>query len=524
MSNGRTAQVTMPGSHDEPAGSPETTGEVSGPGEHEQHAEDRLTMPAAWLRALHPRRGGAKVAVPPLDPAAPERLAAKLDALRQQVLDALEKCPDPELVAAGTAYLAGEPTAPPLGAAVVVASLSWSDHELAALFAETWLVERGLVFAATAMTELASLTYEVAQDIWRVQRMASDEYHHYWYGWNRMELAGRVRAVLSAASDAEYAQVVAALAVSREGGLHHRVMASFLAPSETGWVTADCAEVSAVNVYLAHHLVPAISTPEQAALIADHVHGHVAANSTSLATLVDGMGVEVVPMLIGWLGQTYDADGERRLLGTLAELPSDAAMRALLDRLDQKHVQPAFLRAAARFPRRAMRLLAATGGKSADQLLRAHVLTHLDLVEEVVASADTTAAERITGIANAVPVAAAPPEALPEVLVSPPWARKRKTRKPTVVTGLTCADAPVLRWAPGERDNWRSSLEQGTGTAPTTRRGRRSPAASPPTAAGGTTGTTRSPCSSPGPSGWPRRSSGSGGPPTSGAPATGCRR
>ncbi|NJP97645.1 DUF4132 domain-containing protein [Nonomuraea sp. FMUSA5-5] len=454
MSHGRTAQVTMPRSEDEPAGSPEKTGE------HEQHAEDRLTMPAAWLRALHPRRGGAKVAVPPLDPGAPERLAAKLDGLRQQVLDALEACRDPELAAAGAAYLAGEPAAAPLGAAVVVASLSWSDHELAALFAETWLVERGLAFAATAVTELASLTYEVAQDSWRVRRMASHEYHHYWYGWNRMELAARIRAVLSAASDAEYAEVVAALAASREGGLHHRVMASFLAPSETGWVMADCAEVSAVNEHLAHHLVPALSTPEQAALIVDHVRDHLV-SSASLATLVDGMGVEAVPLLIGWLGQTYDADGERRLLGTLAELPSDAAMRALLDRLDQKHVQPAFLRAAARFPRRAMRLLAATGGKTADQLLRAHVLTHLDLVEEVVSGMDAGAAERITGIANAVPVATAPPEALPEVLVSPPWAKKRKTRKPTVVTGLTCADAPVLAWAPGERDNWRSSLEGG---------------------------------------------------------------
>ncbi|GII61525.1 hypothetical protein Skr01_16100 [Sphaerisporangium krabiense] len=421
--------------------------------------EDRLTMPAAWLRALHPRRGGVKVAVKPLDAGAPKKAAAKLDEHRQRVLDSLAECRDPELASAGAAYLAGEPTATPLGAAVVLEvvtpSLVW---DIPPLFVEAWLAERGLVFAALAVTELASLNRDIDGRTLRVRRLADDEPRAHWFGWYRTELATRVRAVLSAAPDAEYADVVAALAVSRAGGLHHRMVASYLAPTETEWVAADCAEVSRVNPNLAVGLVAAIGTPEHAALIAPHVPGHVVMHSLALpATLVDGVGDAAVPVLAGWYDDLYDTGSRRRLLDMLAELPADAAMRALLDRIEQKHAQPAFLRAAARFPRRAMRMLAASDGKAVDLLLRAHALAHPDLVAEVLASDDDAAAARIDKITTAATVRTAPLEALPEVLVSPPWTRPRTARKPVVVSDLVCADEPAVVWRPGERDGWRST-------------------------------------------------------------------
>ncbi|MDR8413747.1 hypothetical protein MTP10_34065, partial [Nonomuraea sp. 3-1Str] len=424
--------------------------------------EDRLTMPAAWLRTLHPRRGGAQVPARALDAGAPKELAARLDERRQSILDSLAKCPDPEIAAAGVAYLAGEPTATPLGAAVVAEAMTgflpWSDRTLLPLFAEVWLLEHGLVFAATAVTELASLHWDAGGDSRPVRRLAPHEPHNHWFGWNRSELTRRVRAALAAASDAEYAEVVAALAVSREGGLHQRVAASYLAPTEADWVAADCAEVSQVNPGLAHNLVAAISTPEHAALIVGHVQGYFVMSSLALpATLVDGMGAAAVPVLAGWFDKLYDAESERRLLGVLAELPADAAMRALLDRIEHRYTQPALLRAAALFPRRAMRMLATCDGKVADLLLRAHVLAHPDLVAEVLTSVGDAAAERINKIASAASVATAPLEALPEVLVSPPWTRPRTVRKPVVVSGLVCADEPAVVWGPGERDNWRSA-------------------------------------------------------------------
>ncbi|HLU75780.1 MAG TPA: DUF4132 domain-containing protein [Nonomuraea sp.] len=420
--------------------------------------EDRLTMPAAWLHALYPRRGGTPVAVKPPDESAPRELAARLDAHRAPIRDSLAECPDPELASAGQAYLAG--TATPLGAAAVAtaaaSSVPWSHRAgLLPLFAEAWLAGHGLLFAAAAVTEAASLGTGDGYPQPPIQRLADDATPGYWYDGGRVELAARVRAVLATAPDAEYAEVVAALAKSRESGLRQRVMTSFLAPTETGWVAADCAEVSRVNPHLSTDLIAAIGTAEQAALLSGHASAHyVVTRSLALpATLVDGIGVAAVPMLAGWADEAYDADGQRRLLGVLAELPTDEAMRAILDRIEGRYAQPAFLRAAARFPRRAMRLLAASTGKTVEPLLRAHVLAHPELVDEVLASVDDAAAGRIRRITSAAAaVVAAPPEALPEVLVSPPWARSRQAREPVVVSGLVCRDEPAAEWRPGERE------------------------------------------------------------------------
>ncbi|WP_432930680.1 WGR and DUF4132 domain-containing protein [Microbispora sp. CA-135349] len=442
---------------DEAVAAPEATPDNIG----DVDDEDRLTMPAAWLRALHPRRGGVRVSVKKLDAAAPKELAARLDERRQPILDMLANGSDPEIASAGAAYLAGEASATPLGAAavaaVVAACQSWGEKTLP-LFNEAWLVERGLEFAAVAVTELSSLQFDFFKRTPRVRRLADGESPNHWFGWYRIEPATRVRAVLATASDAEYAEVVAALAVIREGGLHHRVAASYMAPTEVEWVTADCAEMDHVNPRLALTLIAAISTPEHAALVASHLPGYSVVNSLALhATVVDGMGDAAVPMFAGWFDKLHDAESRRRLLDMLAELPGDAAMRALLDRIEHKYAQPAFLRAAARFPRRAMRMLATSPGKVADLLLRAHMSAHPDLVAEVLATVDDVAAERITTIASAATVVTAPAASLPEVLVSPPWTRPRTARKRVVVNDLVCADEPAVVWGPGERDTWRSA-------------------------------------------------------------------
>ncbi|MEW9533096.1 WGR and DUF4132 domain-containing protein [Microbispora sp. NPDC049125] len=443
---------------DEAVAAPVTSPPVTGGVED----EDRLAMPAAWLRSVHPRRGGVKVTVKRPDAGAPKELAARLNGRRQLILDSLAECPDPELASAGAAYLAGEPTATPLGAAVVAGLtatwLPWNERTELLLFAETWLVERGLVFAAVAVTEMASLNLFSNGRGSALQRLAAGESDGQWYGWSWMDVAARVRAALVAASDAEYAEVVAALARSRAGGLRHQVAASYLAPTEVEWVAADCAEVSRVNPELALGLVASVSTPEHTAVIMSHVRGYSVMHSLALpVTLVDGIGEAAVPILTSWFDELYDAESRRRLLGVLAELPADAAMRALLDRIDSKYAQPAILRAAARFPRRAMRMLAASGGKVADLLLRAHVLAHADLVDEVLTSVDGAAAERIRKIATAAAVPTASLEALPEVLVSPPWTRPRTARKPVVVSDLVCADETTVVWGPGERDRWRAA-------------------------------------------------------------------
>ncbi|GAA3126200.1 MolR family transcriptional regulator [Streptosporangium carneum] len=428
--------------------------------------EDLFMMPASWVRGLHPRRGGVEVTVKRPDAGAPAKVAATLAEYRQAILDSLELCSDPEIVEAGTAHLAGDVT--PLGAAVaaevVGAYVDWQDTTTLPAFADTWLLERGPVFAAVAVAELSSLKCDgdyhnsSTRPALPIQRLGATDHPGRWWGWNRTELFLRVRAAVAATSDAEYAEVVTSLARCREKGPHHRVAVSYLVPTEIDWVEADCAEAAGIGSRLADCLIAAISTPDQVALIASHVSGYrVTQTPALLATLIDGMGAAAVPVLAGWSDDAYSTEERRRLLAAIAELPSDEAMRALIDRIEHKPTQPALLRAAARFPRRAMRMLAASGGKVLDELFRAHVLAHPDLVDEVLAEVGDAAAKRISAISTAAAVATAPPEALPEVLVSPPWKRPRTAGKPVVVSDLVCADEPTLVWGPGERDAWRSA-------------------------------------------------------------------
>ncbi|NUT32783.1 MAG: WGR domain-containing protein, partial [Hamadaea sp.] len=424
--------------------------------------EDMFTMPATWLRALHPRRGGAQVTAKLPDKDAPEKVAATIEEHREMIVSSLELTTDPEIVEAGTAYLSGQ--ASPLGAAVIAevmgAYVGWGTSSVFTDLAEAWLVEHGPEFAALAVAELSSLhcgdNYHHTREGMPIRRLTPADEAGPWWRWTRVVLPARVRAALVAVTDTEYADIVAALATCRDRGPRHRAATSFLVPTETAWVEADCAEAAAFLPGLADCLISAVNAPEQAALLAEHVYVWQAASSLALpATVVDGLGTAAVPLLAGWLDGAQAGDPERRVLSVLAELPCDEAMRVMIDRIDRKHTQPALLKAASRFPRRAMRLLAASGGKIAGELLRAHVLAHPDLVDEVLAqTADEAATRRITAISTAAAVTFAPPEALPQVLVSPPWTRRRAVQKATVVEGLACADETAVVWSPQERDLW----------------------------------------------------------------------
>ncbi|MEO3806046.1 WGR domain-containing protein [Nonomuraea sp. B1E8] len=108
LRRGYTEDETAPSSQG--ASSPQAASPVASPaaaGSVED--EDRLTLPPTWLRALHPRRGGAKVSVKRPDASAPKKLAAELGERRKVLADMVAKCPDPELTSAGAAYLTGEP-------------------------------------------------------------------------------------------------------------------------------------------------------------------------------------------------------------------------------------------------------------------------------------------------------------------------------------------------------------------------------------------------------------------------------
>ncbi|MFV2022298.1 DUF4132 domain-containing protein [Micromonospora sp. LOL_023] len=424
--------------------------------------EDTFVVPATWLRSMLARRGLAGEVQKP-DLAARDGVAKLVDKLSGPVEQILRHGDtDPAVAAAGLAQLAGSPS--PLGAAAVAAAAieEATDHEsdLMPDFAELWLGDRGLPFAAAATAELMSLEVKVS-----LQRGHLSTLRHFIrylpadssFGNYRWTVATRVRAALAAAPDDQYAAGVAALTPFLKGTLHQRAAAVFLAPTETGWHDETVAAVATTgNRTLASLLLSAVVS-------AEHVRRLEAMpyDATTLYSLVAGVGPAVAPMLAGWLDGGYWPTAERRRwLSVLAVLPTDEAFQLLLDRVDQKLVLPVVMDAARRYPGRALRLLAGSRRPELDDLLWAHVTADPGAAERMLPTLPGDAAGRVRDIlAASAAVREAPEPALPTLLVRPPWSGKRKARTPAVVDNLVCRDEPSVVWLVGERDRWRDGGE-----------------------------------------------------------------
>ncbi|GAA2111390.1 hypothetical protein [Actinomadura alba] len=119
--------------------------------------EDALTIPSAWKRQIHPRRGGTPGPKIKLGAGARKAMRACLANGRGEVERAIaDPRTDPDLVAPTRSYLDG--TLDPLGAAVaavVSAGIdAWSDD---IRFVDGWTFTHGVAFAACAFTEMATL-------------------------------------------------------------------------------------------------------------------------------------------------------------------------------------------------------------------------------------------------------------------------------------------------------------------------------------------------------------------------------
>ncbi|WP_238018207.1 DUF4132 domain-containing protein [Dactylosporangium sp. AC04546] len=435
--------------------------------------EDTYVTPGSWQRSIVPRRGGLPVSWRPASgwaavvaehtqPGDPDSLSRRALTQQHTAADIREE---------GLAHLAGDPLSTPLGAAAVAVTVvgpsdRWSSA-VSSAFADGWIATRGLPFAVRAAVELVDLKHP--QPRGRVQTMGVGHVGRYGAntpsaGW---EIDGttfvlhRLRTAMAAAPDDEHAAAVAALAATRELPLrpHQLAVASFLAPERRDWVTHDVSAHGAVHGdWIQLLLVGAISEPGQFKALSQHGHldYRVKSSLTRVHTLAEGLGVDGLPALLE-LADTYGTDAESRaVFGAIAAIPTDEAFGALLARVDDRYVAAALLEAADRFPRRAMRLLAAGPTVAAvNTYLRAHIAKHRDLVDEVAAALPAGPAERARAVAARLSAAReAPAEALPPLLASPPWAAGRKAAKPVVVAVPACADAPAVDWAPGEREAW----------------------------------------------------------------------
>ncbi|MEU4155908.1 DUF4132 domain-containing protein [Actinoplanes sp. NPDC026670] len=430
--------------------------------------EDVFVLPAAWARSRTPRRGS--IGVGKFTPNAKARAAVDRELGRdpkraRAVLDA--PTTEERTRQEGLAWLDGAPDATPLGAAAVMATADhghWDASDWANCFADLWIRERGLVFAAEAAVTMASLivtdddSLSSSRQRPGVRHRHDDEPRPIAHPSAATRVLLRVRQALASAPDDTYAQVVDALRPYRDRGLHARTAVAVLVPEERAWFEEDRDEaIAAGDDNLGTLLLTAASTAEDAvtlALVADRDAFVYSMNL--LVTMIDGVGAAAAPMLFSWLDDAYGADDQKRLLSVLAELPGDHVTRGLIERIGVKYVKPALLENTERYPARALRLLAERADVPAvADLFRGHLLKHRELAAHVGPELSTEAAERVEQVlAEAAAVATVPLSAVPPVLADPPWRHLPEPAKPTVITGPTCDDPMTFEWLPGEREQW----------------------------------------------------------------------
>ncbi|HEU5031217.1 MAG TPA: DUF4132 domain-containing protein [Spirillospora sp.] len=417
--------------------------------------EDALTLPAAWRRKLHPRRGGLPGPAFPVDDAAPARARALIEKPGGPVgAIAPDKSGAPDLAEAALRHLAG--AADPVGAAAVAAVAVLDFTLLRAdapyeTFIDSWIIERGLPFAACAVVGLARTTG---------QRAGKDgPWKGGWAGVNRgLNEVGRgaladglrkVRGLLAAADEDVYAEAIERLAAHRDGW-EARWLVSYLAPARQDWVEECCAApiVKGRPPGLHALALASLGAPAQLAAPYPAIGLHFGGASIDvLATMADGIGPGLLPFLLDQLdGRYLDAEGRKRVARTIALLPSDEALRALLGRRDHKYLKAELGDALKRFPVRALRLLAEAGE---DALLEEHVRTSPGVAAALPGLPDDvrTAVEKAAGTSTRVPEA--PVGAVPAILVAPPWENPFLP----VVAGLAPPEGE-LRWRDGEHADW----------------------------------------------------------------------
>ncbi|MET9952515.1 DUF4132 domain-containing protein [Streptomyces sp. NPDC006339] len=481
---GETARVAPPVAVAAPAAVPAKRSDEP----HGRPDEDAFVLPAAWKRNLRPRRGGTPVTVRPVGAGGVDPVA-RLAEWRRQFTKAVDRSldstkSDAALVAAARAYEEGRPD--PVGAAAVAVLLP--DADLGQV-ADAWVAAFGLPFAARAAVE--------AQECRRrwIQRpggrnavdgiQVMPEHSGAWQRPTTFDALDRVRALLAVADEETYAAAVAALAGHRTSP-RRKAAVSYLVPGERHWVDECCADRSVrehQDAPVRELLLCSLGTASQVALYDGRADlGWRGWSAAVVATVADGVGTAMTPLLAGELNKAYiDTDDTRAMAAALAELPCDDAFEVLLERLDDKHVRAEVAAAARRFPVRALRLLARACGAGADgaaggaagragmarRMLVAHVAAHRELAVALLPELDREIAEVMEPLTRERDaVEEAPPEALPALLVSPPWTVRRAPVKARVVEGLVPPAVSRVAWLPGERDAWAATESWVTGWQP----------------------------------------------------------
>ncbi|WP_433333477.1 DUF4132 domain-containing protein [Spirillospora sp. CA-294931] len=471
--------------------------------------EDELVLPADLRRQLHPRRGG--------HPGPALRADQRSVAWLRERRDAQWSDAEPllALVAPGSGwddaarrYLGGE--ADPVGAAAV-ALIPWKVEETVPGYgspsdwvrrdgvwahphgvldenredetdwvrsgyggygkgsapegllelqnglAHVWSSEHGPAFAACALVELST----VAATWVAGSKIRFRPGRNLWLG---QDAARRLRTLLAAADDREYADAAERLAAHRRT-VQQKVVASYLVPTRHDWLD-ECQEwLDDGPDWRSEWLHIVLATPER--LKASNRLAHEEHPLGLLVTLADAAGADALALFAQGLDGDADDTERRRLLKVIGLMPYDAVFPLLLDRRADRDVGAALTAATTRFPARALRRLAEAG---ATESLAEHVRAHPGLAAAMLPDlpdASRAAVEGVIAAETRVPDAAA--DDLPGLLVRPPWTRERASSRPVIVPGLEPPGGVSMTWAPGEREAWSvPDLPYGTDLDPAT--------------------------------------------------------
>ncbi|WP_067714082.1 hypothetical protein [Nocardia yamanashiensis] len=374
--------------------------------------EDKWVVPKRWLAKAEPFRG--VTAHRPIEPAPTAPLTRVVERLRERIVGTLANARNEgnaEIADAGLLWLEyldshGRTTPSALGAAAVATILtddqnsccpSWVQHsqhvreQLAAPMVDSWVAAGGVAFAVDVLAHTGRLVMvRRHQDPagWMPWRRVS--YYQWfdalslrpqdepWWGLHS-EAARAIRAHLSVLSEKEYSEAVQRVeALRNTGSLLARLLSSYLLPERQDWLEADLADHPADAQYSLplDLLVTSVTTAAQLDRIG-HLKGRAPMDTLTLHAdrapifnVVCQLGPAAVPALALLLDTCRTSKDRTFVAGILAQLPSDDAFRALLQRSRLAPVDSALKKAAARYPGRAQRLTSPSSVRQPMQFAR----------------------------------------------------------------------------------------------------------------------------------------------------------
>ncbi|WP_194908736.1 DUF4132 domain-containing protein [Catenulispora rubra] len=430
--------------------------------------EDEFTLPSAYDgRRIVDRSRFGFGKHPDIDRSGAERVLARRRQPDSGLLRLIEQArtspeSDPELAEALSGVDAFDlAVQSPLQAALIATVIRDSEYSNPDDVAnvEIWECARDLAFAMKAFAHFCLLDHEPGL----VRLRPADQPPMLLDDWPQLKRLLELRRRVPGPDHDDAKRAAVRLREDDRTGFH-RTLTSFLFPEEADWSRSD-REAATQGLLPAVALLPGIRSAQQAVALGEAARVQPWKWDGDLdieLTFLTYAGADALPFLVAWLDLGHRCEpGEpcaahERILDLIARIPRAEAISALLDRAEDPRVLSRLHEAVARFPRRALRVLAEAEPTSiAVAVLTAVVHADPEFARSELAYLTPAGAKQVSALFPDDPDGAALLAQLPAILAAPPWRdRKRKPAQPIVVEGLTPPAETKVVWLPGEREEW----------------------------------------------------------------------